>query len=360
MKSDIFKIIMAITLLSFVSCTKEEVLNKQTDKVYRSFLSTDFDKDYFPDGELESNMQAFFDSINEYQNNSNFVGSDYGFSEGVWYLLSAINYTSADAFAQLIEFQEYTYELDIDLSPADPEKLSGASLISAYLNLYENVDALSQEGHTIGAIGLESFNLGENTVEITVKVLVGENTIYEDVDLDNEPTGLPENAQLMMGTDGIVYKSAVKESVMRYNPYLFKSKMSNITHHKKYYVISNVQNNSFYGWTDSDNCWSAWPNGDYILYVWSSQLAYLSAIVSGTRFNTYLSRFFQKKVSGMITQNQSSFYSSKYLFLVGAVNFIPNCPGTGYFDTNAKSTATYIPYWGKVTQISGNLNTYNL
>ena len=358
MKSDIFKIIMAITLFSFVSCTKEEVLNKQTDKVYRSFLSTDFDKDYFPDGELESNMQAFFDSINEYQNNSNFVGSDYGFSEGVWYLLSAINYTSADAFAQLIEFQEYTYELDIDLSPADPEKLSGASLISAYLNLYENVDELSQEGHTIGAIGLESFNLGENTVELTVKVLKGENTIYEDVDLEQEPLGIPSNAVIKMGEDGMTYQSAAKESIKRYNPYLFRSKMQDISHNKRYYVISNVHCITFDDWTNSENCFFLWPTGDFILYTGGNQNNYQGVQIAGSLFNCYLSRYFQKKLVQMITYNSGLDY--RFLFLTSFAVYVQGAPIPEYICTENKSALRFLQWKGKVNLMTNVLNTYTL
>ncbi len=340
--------------LLFVQCEKQDSLQKNNNIYPADKFLTDFDIDYFPEGDVEDNMQDFFDAVNNYIDNPEFVSDDFLLSEGIWYLTSALNYECADAMAQIDEFEIITESYDFDLSDDEDYDMDGNDLLEGFLTLYEAIDELNTETRSVALVGLNYFQLNDDDLTISFNVLRGQNTTYDAVSLQTGPTGVPTNATLKMGLSYGNYQSAAKENTNRYNPYLYRSKYLSQSMLDKKYIVSNVQFHPVL-WTDYSNCHYNWPDGDWILFVGSSQQNYLSAQVNGTRFNTYLSRFFTAKVEDMIDDNQN--YSAKTLFLSAQASFVPECLICGYPNPYAKSVLQFTRHDATVSSISTPLST---
>jgi hypothetical protein len=354
MKSHI-KIVFYILILLLLSCSKEN-LDTDINAGSKKVMVSEYDPDFFPEGGVYELLVSFFNEIIDFQNDSNAVCTDFGLSEGGWYLTASLNYICADAMAQIDEIEEHTFFGSIQLTGDTILELEGNSLINCLLTIRTAIDEFNTDTYQVGAVQCNFEGVEEDRANFSFKVFYGNKTTYEEVNLLNPPTGVPNNAYLKMGVPSVGYHSAATETRWRYNPYLYRSKMeSEVFAHKKY-VTTNISYNYSILWTDGTNCYANWPDNNYVLFVeCPDPNEYLTRTVYGSTFNHYLNRFFQLKLTPII--NQNLLYSQKTLFLSIGVNHLPDSFGCGHFNPYAKSVFAYTLTKATVTLMPDPLPT---
>lgn len=342
------------------SCTKiEKTTEKLSIEGERYFLSVEYDPNYFPEEDFELILQTYFDEINQYMEDSNSTIQNYSVSDGIWCLTSALNYTVAVPFGQTKNIEDIEFTINLDLVPDNDNLVEGSDLVNKYLTLRTYLNTLNTEEEEIFLVEFASMSISDNILSVSFNALVGSSISYEEVDLVNSPIGVPESITLKMGLSSGSYQSAPKEAEKRYNKYLWTSINQTITHPINYYHVQKFNPHDVDSWTHYDNCHYQWSNGDWILYIGSSEPLYLSVQVSGVRFNTYLARYFSKRMIPMLNENQST-TQIKSLKLRGHTYWLNGCNNCGYIYPYSHSNVGYVIYQGKVSLMSNPLTTYNL
>jgi len=342
----------------FSGCSKETTQDKSAIG-YKVVLS-ELDLSFVPEGDLAEHMQGFFDAVNDYMEDPDAINTEYSISEGIWYLLTGINYTSANLLAQISEMEEYSFTHEIELAEDIPAGLTARGVISAFLGFYDDLQSLEESGYDVGLIRFDTITSGESGILLTLSALRGRVVEYADVESYSCPVGIPDHVWIKMGAPHNGYKSAADETADRYNPYLHQFKINQLALQDGYFLVSGAGPMHFHGFTNGDNCFDPWPDGDYILYVgcnpgqdpWDQQ-------VNGSRFNLYLERYCIKKLHDMIDHNNDPNNTFKWLYTWIWVGYLPGvhhhiCGGLN------KSAFRHNLYGGHVEVIFSPLNTYTL
>jgi len=359
-------IVLATTLSG---CSKEPAQDKGApgNKVVLSEL----DLSFVPEGDLAGHMQDFFDAVNDYMEDPDAINTEYSISEGIWYLLTGINYTSANLLAQISEMEEYSFTHEIELAEDIPAGLTARGVISAFLGFYEDLQSLEESGYEVGLIRFDTITSGENGILLTLRALRGQVVEYADVEPESSPAPLPSGPNLKMGAPFNGYKSAADEAADRYNPYLWKYKIDNLELVHGYFLVSGISSNYWDLWTDGKNCFHIWDPtngkyGDYILNVscpiqpTQNNPTHLHAQESVSRFNTYLERFYLARLVGYM-QDNINFGPQKWLYAKITINWLDECTTCGYaHNTGRKATFAFTHYRGNVQTIINPINTYTL
>jgi hypothetical protein len=360
---------MIFVLATIIGCTKEKTPEQiaSGDKVVLSEL----DLSFVPEGDPAENMQVFFDAVNDYMAGYDTFSNTYSISEGIWYLLTGINYTSANLLAQISEMEEITFTHEIELAEDIPAGLSATGVISAFLGFHEDLQSLQETGYDIGLIRFDTITTGDTGVLVSLSALRGKVVEYPDVESNSPPVPLPPGPNLKMGVPYNGYKSAAHETEDKYNPYLYKSKIDQLQLVKGYFLVSGISGHYPDLWTDGNNCYQIWDPanqqfGDYILTVacptqpYQNNPTHLNAQVTVTIFNTYLERFYQRRLTGYI-QDNISFGPQKWLYTKISINWLPECTTCGYQHFPwKKAVFAFTNYRGKVETIINPINTYTL
>lgn len=353
----LFTILLAIVLFASQSCKKDEtIIDKSDNAQYDKLLTIEnYDPDYFPEDNYETLLQNYLErTYNFYHSNINV--DNYNSSDGIWCLISALNYTLTNPLCKIEDVEERSYNIVLKLT--DNSLINGNSLAQQFINAYDSLISENTDAEQLFIIKFNSATIGDGVINLELKVAKGKKANYKDVDLSLCPTGVPSNIILKMGIPSGSYQSAAKETQNRYNPYLWKSLNNLYQNPKTYYIIQYYYGgNNVDGWYDYDNCHYSWPTGDFILYVNCGQSTYLSAQVSGSRFNTYLNRYWQKRIVTYLNDNSTS-SQYKYLYLTVHNYWSSGCNICGYINPYSNSSIGFIIYQGKIKELTHQLNTY--
>lgn len=241
------------------------------------------------------------------------------------------------------------------------DSINGNDLLSKTLSMNEHLKGLKGDGVELLVIGSKHSQIDSDKIQFDFDIVRAVKTEYPTIQLQSVPHGLPSNAILKMGVPKNGYMSAANEISKRYNPYLWTARNTGITHPLFHYLVTNVSPNQFDGWSNYDNCHYQWPSGDYCLYRGVSgttiQIAQ-NAEISGSRFNTYLTRFYNKKLVDRINANLNTSTNIKYLYMSCYCNYNSGCSTCNYIYGGHISSIEYDYIRGKVVKLSNPLNIY--
>lgn len=183
MKNIIVFVLLSV-LLVLLSCSKEESAN-QANQGNKLVMSSEYNPDFYPEGDVQELMTNFFNEAIEYQNDSSFICVDYGLSEGGWYLTAGLNYLCADAMAQIDSLEEYTFNGTIEITGDTILELDGNSLIQCMLNMRTSINELNADGKQVGAVQCIFNGIEGDDALFSFKAIYGNTTNYDDVTLLN-------------------------------------------------------------------------------------------------------------------------------------------------------------------------------
>jgi hypothetical protein len=333
---------------------KEPIKSKSTTE--KSFTEINYDLNYFPAENFDEILQEYFDNINEYYKDSTVIINDYNINDGIWCIESAVNYTKAKPFAQIENIVDVKFSINIKLTNNNSQ-ISGKDLVKNYIKLYSYLSSLNKEENQIFQIQLDNVLTNGNVLTINFIAMIGEKTSFNAVNLASSPTGVPNNATLKMGYSYSAYQSAAKEIQKRYNRYLWTSIHQQFQNATTYYLVVPYNSYTIDGWYDYNNCHYQYPVGDFILYVGWSANDYMNALVSGSRFNTYLDRYFQKRITPYINDNLST-TQLKYMYTRVHNYGNTGCAICGYNFPYSHSSVGYRTFQSLVKELPNPLNTY--
>jgi hypothetical protein len=347
-KLNILLIFAVIFLVVSQSCKKEEIAKNDIKEGYKDYLSiTFYDYTYKPEGNIESQMQEFFGNLNNYHENQVLPIYTYNFNDGLWFLISGLNYVAANSYSEITP-NDTMLSLSLSFENVELNSLSSADLFETFDYAYNNIMQLKNYENEVGMIAVNSLTIEGNSIKLNLDVTYGKLTIYEDVDLNNPP-----NPVDYFGLKTINSSSKLMAEI--YNSYLTKAKLFNVSHVAKKILIENPST-SIIGWTNGDNCYNQWPNGDFILYNCCTQYNSNNASIDAQRFNNYMLRFFNKKVVGWINDNLQ--YQRKTFYMIGSWGHLYGCNICSYIVPCEKDAVIMVSKMADVRLLSQPLNTY--